>query len=114
MSHSTGHSFVQPGKDTERFTLRPPVEVRKQIVNRELHQSTSVLVLPKEGSSRRGLRLGESGGNNRVRNYKRLEPIDRTFKSDRWVFSRAPSFLTRMLSIKSPRVVANVVTTYQG
>lgn len=107
-SHSTGHSLVQPGEDTERFTLRLPVEVRKQIVNRELHRSTSVLVLPREGSSRRGPRLGESGGNNRVRNYKRLEPIDRTFKSDRWVFSRAPSFLTRMLSIKSPRVAANV------
>ncbi|KAK9928656.1 hypothetical protein M0R45_025780 [Rubus argutus] len=77
-------------------------------MNWELHRSTSVLVLPREGSSRRGPRLGESGGNNRVRNYKRLEPIDRTFKSDRWVFSRAPSFLTRMLSIKSPRVAANV------
>ncbi|KAK9927421.1 hypothetical protein M0R45_024605 [Rubus argutus] len=36
MSHLTGHSLVQLGKDTERFTLRPPFEVRKQIVNREL------------------------------------------------------------------------------
>ncbi|KAM5561323.1 E3 ubiquitin-protein ligase ATL31-like [Rosa sericea] len=107
-SHSTGHSLVQPGEDTERFTLRLPVEVRKQIINRELHRSTSVLVLPREGSSRRGPRMGDSGSNNRVRSYKRLEPLDRTFKSERWVFSRAPSFLTRMLSIKSPKVAANV------
>ncbi|XP_062002861.1 E3 ubiquitin-protein ligase ATL31-like [Rosa rugosa] len=107
-SHSTGHSLVQPGEDTERFTLRLPVEVRKQIINRKLHRSTSVLVLPREGSSRRGPRMGDSGSNNRVRSYKRLEPLDRTFKSERWVFSRAPSFLTRMLSVKSPKVAVNV------
>ncbi|XP_050384079.1 E3 ubiquitin-protein ligase ATL31-like [Argentina anserina] len=106
-SHSTGHSLVQPGEDTERFTLRLPVEVRKQIINRELHRSTSVLVLPRDGSSRRGPRMGDSGSNNRVRSFKRLEPLDRNFKSDRWVFSRAPSFLTRMLSMKSPKVAAN-------
>ncbi|KAL6142666.1 hypothetical protein ACLB2K_060943 [Fragaria x ananassa] len=106
-SHSTGHSLVQPGEDTERFTLRLPVEVRKQIMNKELHRSTSVVELPRGGSSRRGPRMGDGGSNNRVKSFKRLEPLDRTFKSDRWVFSRAPSFLTRMLSMKSPKVAAN-------
>ncbi|KAB2630135.1 E3 ubiquitin-protein ligase ATL6-like [Pyrus ussuriensis x Pyrus communis] len=106
-SHSTGHSLVQPGEDTERFTLRLPVEVRKQIMNRKLNRSTSLLVLPREGSSRRGPRTGESGSTNRVRSYRRLEPLDRQFKSDRWVFSKTPSFLTRMSSLLSPKVAVS-------
>ncbi|CAB4285273.1 unnamed protein product [Prunus armeniaca] len=106
-SHSTGHSVIQPGEDTERFTLRLPVEVRKQIMNRKLNRSVSLLVLPREGSSRRGPRMGESGGSNRLMNYRRLERLDRGFKSDRWVFSRTPSFLTRMSSLLSPRAAAN-------
>ncbi|CAN6581991.1 unnamed protein product [Malus baccata var. baccata] len=105
-SHSTGHSVVQPGEDTERFTLRLPVEVRKQIMNRKLNRSTSLLVLPREGSSRRGPRTGESSSINRVRSYRRLEPLDRQFTSDRWVFNKTPPFLTRMSSRSSPKVAA--------
>ncbi|KAJ1387459.1 Zinc finger, RING-type [Sesbania bispinosa] len=104
-SHSTGHSLVQPGEDTERFTLRLPVEVRKQILlNPELHRARSLVVLPRESSSRRGYRAGGEGSS-RGRNSRRL---DRGFKSDRWVFTMAPPFLVRASSIRSPRVANSV------
>ncbi|TKY52195.1 E3 ubiquitin-protein ligase ATL6 [Spatholobus suberectus] len=102
-SHSTGHSLVQPGEDTERFTLRLPEEVRKQILlNPELHRARSLVILPRESSSRRGYRTGE--GSSRGRSSRRL---DRGFKSDRWVFTMAPPFLVRASSIRSPRVANN-------
>lgn len=31
-SHSTGHSLIQPGENTERYTLRLPEEVRMQVL----------------------------------------------------------------------------------
>ena len=102
-SHSTGHSLVQQGENTERFTLRLPMEVRNQIMNRQLHRATSLIVLPREGSSRRGYRTGE--GSSRGRFLRRL---DRSFKSDRWVFTMAPPFLVRASSIRSPRVATNI------
>ncbi|CAJ1976165.1 unnamed protein product [Sphenostylis stenocarpa] len=102
-SHSTGHSLVQPGEDTERFTLRLPEEVRKQLLlNPELHRARSLVMLPREGSSRRGYRTGE--GSSRGRSSRRL---DRGFKSDRWVFTMAPPFLVRASSVRSPRVANN-------
>ncbi|KAG4997518.1 hypothetical protein AAZX31_10G147300 [Glycine max] len=102
-SHSTGHSLVLPGEDTERFTLRLPEEVRKQILqNPQLHRARSLVILPREGSSRRGYRTGE--GSSRGRSSRRL---DRGFKSDRWVFTMAPPFLVRASSIRSPRVANN-------
>ena len=100
-SHSTGHSLVQPGEDTERFTLRLPVEVRKQILDPGLNRARSLVILPREGSSRRGYRSGGEGSS-RGRFSRRL---DRGFKSDRWVFTMAPPFLVRASSIRSPRVV---------
>lgn len=103
-SHSTGHSLVPPGENTERFTLRLPVEVRKQLMNRHLSRATSMVLLPREGSSRRGYRTGWEGSS-RGKNYRRLEKGDRMFKSDRWVFSMTPPFLMRASSLKSPKVV---------
>lgn len=104
-SHSTGHSLVQPGEDTERFTLRLPVDVRKQIMNRELNRSHSLVVLPREASSRRGYRTGGGGeGSSRGRNTRWL---DRSFKSDRWVFSMAPPFFQRASSLKTTKVAAD-------
>ncbi|CAN6809469.1 unnamed protein product [Brassica oleracea] len=75
-SHTTGHSVVQPGECTERFTLRLPEEVRKRMVeNWKLNRSDS---LTRGGSSRRG------------------KPIDRSRAwSDRWLFRKTPSFLWR-------------------
>ncbi|KAG7968576.1 hypothetical protein I3843_08G161100 [Carya illinoinensis] len=96
-SHSTGHSLIQPGENTERFTLRLPVEVRKQIMNQKLNRTTSMVFLPREGSSRRGYRTGGEGSSR----GKRMEKPDQMSKSDRW------AFFTRAWSMKSPKVAAN-------
>ncbi|XP_062084697.1 E3 ubiquitin-protein ligase ATL31-like [Humulus lupulus] len=101
-SHSTGHSLIQPGENTERFTLRLPAEVRKEIMHRQLERATSLLVLPRENSSRRGYRGGGEGSSRGGRFGRRL---DRLTKSDRWNFSK--SFFNRMSSMKSPKVAAN-------
>ncbi|RYR02270.1 hypothetical protein Ahy_B06g081084 isoform B [Arachis hypogaea] len=93
-SHSTGHSLVQPGENTDRFTLRLPVAVRREIINRELQRSNSLLVLPRDGSSRQGSSRGRT-----------LRRLDRSFKSDRWVLTMAPPFLVRGSSVRSPKVV---------
>ncbi|KAF1879112.1 hypothetical protein Lal_00047784 [Lupinus albus] len=104
-SHSTGHSLIQPGENTERFTLRLPVEVREKIFqNPELHRARSMVMLPREGSTRQGYRTGTGEGSSRGRFSRRL---DRGFKSDRWVFTMAPPFLVRASSIRSPRVNNN-------
>ncbi|RDX80191.1 E3 ubiquitin-protein ligase ATL6, partial [Mucuna pruriens] len=103
-SHSTGHSVVQPGENTDRFTLRLPLEVRKQLINRQLQRASSLIVLPREGSSRRGYRTGE--GSSRGKASRRL---DRSLKSDRWIFTVAAPFFARALSIRSPRVRNNDV-----
>ncbi|XP_057735240.1 E3 ubiquitin-protein ligase ATL6-like [Arachis stenosperma] len=100
-SHSTGHSLVQPGEDTERFTLRLPLDVRKKILEPQLNRARSLVILPREGSSKRGYRTGGGEGSSRGRSTRRL---DRVFKSDRWIFTMAPPFLVRASSMKSPRV----------
>ena len=105
-SHSTGHSLVQPGENTDRFTLRLPVEVRKQVMNRQLNRATSMVLLPREGSTRQGYRNGGEGSS-RGRSYRRLEKLDPMVKSDRWVFTMAPPFLVRASSLRSPRVATN-------
>ncbi|CAJ1960900.1 unnamed protein product [Sphenostylis stenocarpa] len=104
-SHSTGHSIVQPGENTDRFTLRLPLEVRKQLINRQLHRASSLIVLPREGSSRQGYRTGGEGSSR----GKYLRRLDRSLKSDRWIFSRAAPFFARALSLRSPRVRNNDV-----
>ncbi|KAG4913945.1 hypothetical protein AAZX31_19G222500 [Glycine max] len=104
-SHSTGHSLVQPGENTDRFTLRLPLEVRKQLINRQLQRASSLIVLPREGSLRQGYRTGGEGSS-RGKISRRL---DRSLKSDRWIFSMAAPFFARALSIRSPRVRNNDV-----
>ncbi|XWS58232.1 hypothetical protein CRYUN_Cryun08bG0016800 [Craigia yunnanensis] len=94
-SHSTGHSLIQPGENTDRFTLRLPIEIRKQIINRKLNRSTSLVILPRERSSRRGYRAGEDGGSSRGKSLRR-------------VFSMTQPFFTRASSMKSPKVAADV------
>ncbi|KAF4404455.1 E3 ubiquitin-protein ligase ATL6 [Cannabis sativa] len=77
-------SLLQPGENTERFTLRLPARVRKEIIERQLERSRSLLVLPRENS--RGGRLGR--------------------KSERWNFTA--SFSNRLWSsFKSPKVDEN-------
>ncbi|KAK9163890.1 hypothetical protein Syun_004792 [Stephania yunnanensis] len=87
-SHSTGHLAltVRPGEDCERFTLRLPEVVRRQLV-----ESTAAAKMKRakscvergDGSvsSRRWRRVGGGG-----------EGSSRGRWSDRWVFARAPSF----------------------
>ncbi|KAI4350001.1 hypothetical protein L6164_010534 [Bauhinia variegata] len=99
-SHSTGHSLVQPGEDTERFTLRLPLEVRKQLINQKLQRATSLVILPRETSSRRGYRNGGEGSSR----GRLSRQFDRGSKSDKWVFTMAPPFLVRASSIRSPKV----------
>nr|KYP71250.1 RING-H2 finger protein ATL3B [Cajanus cajan] len=94
-SHSTGHSLVQPGENTEGFTLLP-LEVRKQLLNRQLQRASSVIVLPREGSSRLGYRNGGEGSSR--------GKASRSVKSERWIFTMAAPFLARALSLRSPRV----------
>ncbi|KAL7235071.1 hypothetical protein ACSBR1_018536 [Camellia fascicularis] len=98
-SHSTGHSLVvQPGQNTDRFTLRLPEDVRRQVMNQELNRTAScVVAFPREGSSRIGYRTGFS---------QNIRPLDPVVKSDRWVFSLTPPFFSRTASIRSPKVMA--------
>ncbi|KAL1546054.1 RING-type E3 ubiquitin transferase [Salvia divinorum] len=103
-SHSTGHSLVQPGENLERFTLRLPEGVRKEVMDRAMLKRTRSFAagLQREGSSRKGYRTGGEEGSSRAgRSYKRLEVPGRGANSDRWVF------FTRGLSFRSPRVVAD-------
>ncbi|KAK4406570.1 UNVERIFIED_CONTAM: E3 ubiquitin-protein ligase ATL6 [Sesamum angustifolium] len=104
-SHSTGHSLVQPGENLDRFTLRLPAEVRKEVMDRAMLNRTrsSATTLAREGSSRRGYRTGGGGGEGSSRAgrfYRKIEISDREVKSDRWVF------FARGLSMRSPKVVA--------
>ncbi|KAK6915550.1 Zinc finger, RING-type [Dillenia turbinata] len=104
-SHSTGHSLVQPGQNVDRFTLKLPEDVRKQILNQALDRSKSCVVLPREGSTRRGIRVGGEGssGGRSYMLFDRIDQVNQSAKSDRWVFSMAPPFITRAPSPSSPK-----------
>ncbi|KAM7523787.1 hypothetical protein LguiA_013689 [Lonicera macranthoides] len=97
-SHSTGHSLVQFEENCDRYTLRLPEGVLKQIVT--LNRTTScVVVLPTEESSRSGSEDESSRGRSN---------LDRIFlRSDRvgrWGFSRMPPFFTRTGSSRPSKV----------
>lgn len=96
-SHSTGHSLSQPGQDLDRYTLRLPVELRRELMNRSsgsIKRTISCVVeLPTETSLRRGDGEGSSGGG-----------PDQNGRPERWVFSMTPPFLSRARSIASPKV----------
>ncbi|XP_047958055.1 E3 ubiquitin-protein ligase ATL6-like [Salvia hispanica] len=103
-SHSTGHSLVQPGENLERFTLRLPEGVRKEVMDRaKLNRSRSLAVgLEREGSSRKGYRAGGEEESSRAGRFnRRLELPGRGANADRW------AFFTRGISFRSPRVVAD-------
>ncbi|KAM7272938.1 hypothetical protein ACFE04_027602 [Oxalis oulophora] len=103
-SHSTGHSLVHPGENTDRFTLKLSVESRKLLMNRKLNRSSSMFLtsLPRQGSSVRGYRTGAGAGegSSRGRSYGWLG------RSDRWAIN-IPSFFSRSMSLRSPRVGAS-------
>lgn len=108
-SHSTGHSLVVPGENLDRYTLRLPEHVRKDVMNRALLNRTRscAVTLPRHGSTTRGYRTGNGEGSNRgARSFKRIDRLDPEAKSDRWVFKIAPPFFSRGPSMKSPKVRA--------
>ncbi|XP_017969386.1 PREDICTED: E3 ubiquitin-protein ligase ATL6 [Theobroma cacao] len=84
-SHSTGHSLIQPGENVERYTLRLPEEIKKQIAKSgRLKRTRSYdVLLGREGSSRKG------EGSSRGKSY-----------IDRRVLLRTPPFVSRMGSVK--------------
>ncbi|OAY66901.1 E3 ubiquitin-protein ligase ATL6 [Ananas comosus] len=102
-SHSTGHSLaaVRTGDDLDRFTLRLPERVRREIIAAgKLKRSTSLVAFPTagEGSSRPGygygyVYRGGAAGEGSSRGGRSV----RLGRSDRW-----PSFLARTLSAKLP------------
>uniref|UniRef100_A0A5B7A7F4 RING-type E3 ubiquitin transferase n=1 Tax=Davidia involucrata TaxID=16924 RepID=A0A5B7A7F4_DAVIN len=109
-SHSTGHSLVQPRENCERYTLRLPEELRKQMMmsQKKLKRTTScIVVLPREGSSRRGYRSGGEGSSG----GRRVGWSDLVGKSDRWVFTMMPSVFTRSLKVCSDENVTAVGTS---
>ncbi|XP_050221665.1 E3 ubiquitin-protein ligase ATL6 [Mercurialis annua] len=115
-SHSTGHSLVQPGENTDRFTLKLPAEIRKEIMNRELNRTMSMVVFSRERSSRRGYKPGGGEGSSRGK-YKRLERTDRAAKSERSTINRTPSFMQRassFLTRASSLARSTKVTTSEG
>jgi E3 ubiquitin-protein ligase ATL6/9/15/31/42/55 len=97
-SHSTGHSLIQAGDNIERFTLRLPYDVRKQMVDQALmnRRASSVVV--------RAHRSGE--GSSRGKSLSRFDGSDEPVKSDRWTFVRVPSFLSRAFSVRPQKVTA--------
>lgn len=107
-SFTTGHVAVKQWENVERFTLRLPEDVRKQIMSGKLERSTSLVVLPRETSSRRGYRVGSGfiEGSNRAGRFG-SNRFDRGVRSDRWVFSLAPPFFSRAPSLRSPKVAAS-------
>ncbi|KAL5206562.1 hypothetical protein ABZP36_034771 [Zizania latifolia] len=96
-SHSTGHSLSAAasagGAGTERFTLRLPEHVLREVIAAGRLQRTTSLVAFRAGrlgSTRRGLR-GAAEGSSRAGRSVRLG------QSGRW-----PSFLARTLSARLP------------
>ncbi|KAG2316155.1 hypothetical protein Bca52824_019277 [Brassica carinata] len=117
-SHTTGHSVIQPGECTERFTLRLPEDVRKRMMeNWKLNRSDSKPIDRSRARSDRWLfrktpsflwrsrddgsiRLGATGS---VRANAVVNSTGDSVRSDRWAFLRNGSFLWRNSSVHVPR-----------
>ncbi|XP_061376031.1 E3 ubiquitin-protein ligase ATL6-like [Gastrolobium bilobum] len=106
-SHSTGHSLVEPGRNMERFTLRLPEEVRKQILDDYDKHGTATMmkrsasydvVLQIEDGSCSG-KGGEGSSSNNGKN-------------NRWVLSVTPPFVSR--GGGSSALTPNASTTSSG
>ncbi|XP_016446737.1 E3 ubiquitin-protein ligase ATL31-like [Nicotiana tabacum] len=98
-SHSTGHSLVVPGENLDRYTLRLPENVRKEVMNRALLNRTNSCAVT--------VPTGE-GSNIGARSFRRIDRFDQEAKSDQWVFKIAPPFFTRGPSMKSPKVKLDI------
>ncbi|XP_027357275.1 E3 ubiquitin-protein ligase ATL31-like [Abrus precatorius] len=83
-SHSTGHSFVEEGKGLERFTLRLPEEVMKQIMDD--CKRGSVMMMKRSASYDVVLRSGERGEGSTSKGKNN--------SNGRWVLSMTPPFVS--------------------
>ncbi|KAL9235061.1 hypothetical protein vseg_009859 [Gypsophila vaccaria] len=99
-SSSTGHVAVKQLENMERFTLRLPNEIRNQIMSGKLGRSTSLVILPTECSAKKGYRIGvEEGTSSKGRRSQSVRSDRVTTRSDQWIFSLAPPFISRASSI---------------
>ncbi|XP_043714831.1 putative RING-H2 finger protein ATL36 [Telopea speciosissima] len=97
-SHSTGHSLVQPGENVERFTLRVPDNVRKQIMNmRQLNRTRSMEALPVLVSPRKGYRATGEGSSSGGKSMGE--------KPESRVFSMTLPFFMKSTSPRSPKMI---------
>ncbi|EOA27336.1 hypothetical protein CARUB_v10023452mg [Capsella rubella] len=92
-SHSTGHSLVQPVGNLDRFTLRLPDDVRRQLMMTSRTTTGHVALLPQARSSRSGYRSGSVGSGRSVLSYGR--------KNSRRLHSLSFSFSFRSGSVRS-------------
>ncbi|XXG61142.1 hypothetical protein AAC387_Pa04g2869 [Persea americana] len=105
-SHTTGHWLLPPGEDVERFTLRLPEHLRKEIVDGNLNRSASCAAFRRGGRS-------VSGGSGQPRVEKIEEEsggrgrfqwrFNLSARSDRWAFLTPPLFFSRTFSVRSQR-----------
>ncbi|CAA7401626.1 unnamed protein product [Spirodela intermedia] len=105
-SHSTGHSMtiVPPAADCDRYTLRLPEHIRRDVMAGKLRRSSSFATFPAagDGSVRKGHGGGGGEGSSRGggsvggRSFKLRRP-EWAAKPDRW------SFFARTFSTKSPK-----------
>jgi len=115
-SHSTGHSLSRPGSDSERFTLKLPAEVRRQLVARsKLKRATSQLNLARASSSRRGYRGGGGEGSGSSRYGGVLGRSIARAVSFKWTLprARADGEVTEV-GKGSKRVLGTAVTPLEG
>ncbi|XP_042489881.1 RING-H2 finger protein ATL34-like [Macadamia integrifolia] len=99
-SHSTGHSLVQPGEDVDRFTLRLPDDVRKQIMNmRLLKRTRSMEAFPIIGTPKKGNWTTGEGSSKGGKSMK----VEMGEKPEGWVFSMTPPFFMRASSPRPPK-----------
>ncbi|KNA21052.1 hypothetical protein SOVF_046820 [Spinacia oleracea] len=112
-SHSTGHSLSGLGEDRERFTLRLPDEIRKQLVvvvaPPKLKRSASFVALPRVSSSRRGYRSGGGGEGSGSSRYVRF--FGRSF---RWTARNNGGDSGGDGDSRSKRFFGTVVTPVEG
>lgn len=106
-SHSTGHSLVQPGEDTERFTLRLPDKVRKKIMKeRQVKRTRSMEMFPTLGCSRKSYRTtGEESNRTTGEGSSRGGRLMGE-KQEGWFSSKTLSLFTRASSLRSPKMTA--------
>ncbi|XP_031377096.1 RING-H2 finger protein ATL38-like isoform X2 [Punica granatum] len=89
-SHSAGDFLVLQDEDPERFTLRLPSEVRKQVMDQAASKASTSR--GRGNKSANGIGNGSSTG---TCSGRQPQVLDRAIKSDRWAFNRVSQYLSR-------------------